>query len=45
MPDRRVLPGPQDVQERALGALRLQKKRLSLPPLPEFPDEAEGHPL
>ena len=43
--DRRVLPGPQDVQERALGALRLQKERLSLPPLPEFPDEAEGHPL
>jgi hypothetical protein len=43
--DRRVLPGPQDVEERTLGALRLQKKRLSLPPLPEFPDEAEGHPL
>jgi hypothetical protein len=35
----------QDVQERARGALRLQKERLSLPPLPEFLDEAEGHPL
>jgi hypothetical protein len=43
--DQRVPPGPQDVEERTLGALRLQKKRLSLPPLPEFPDEAEGHPL
>jgi len=35
----------EDVQERARGALLLQKERLSLPPLPEFPDEAEGHPL
>jgi hypothetical protein len=36
---------PQDVQERAMEALQRQKERLSLPPLPEFPDESEGHPL
>jgi hypothetical protein len=36
---------PLDVQAQTAQALRRQKDRLSLPPLPEFPDEGAGHSL
>jgi hypothetical protein len=34
-----------DVQERSAQALHRRRERLSLTPLPEFPDEGEGHSL